>query len=45
MEARNSHFMKSYLTKIAKYQKDAAGFIEFLNIMVKFEKKLKQTFL
>ena len=40
MEARNSQFMKIYLTKIAKYQKDAAGFIEFLNGMVKYEKKL-----
>ena len=40
MEARNSQFMKIYLTKIAKYQKDAAGSIKFLNGMVKYEKKL-----
>ena len=33
-------FMKIYLAKMAKYQKDAAGFIEFLNSMVKYEKKL-----
>ena len=39
MEARKSQFMKIYLTKIPKYQKDAAGFIEFLNNMVKYEKK------
>ena len=45
MEARKSHFIKIYLAKIVKYQKDAAGFIEFLNSMVKYEKKLKQTFL
>ena len=39
-EARKSKYVKFYLTKIAKYQKDAAGFIEFLNGMVKYEKKL-----
>ena len=36
--------MKFYLTKIAKYQKDAAGFIEFLNSMVKYEKKALTNF-
>ena len=41
MEARTSQFMKIYLTKIAEYPKDAAGFIEFLNGKVKYEKKLK----
>ena len=40
MEARNSQFEKIYLTKMAKYQKDAAGFIEFVNSRVKYEKKL-----
>ena len=40
MEARNLQSMKIYFAKMAKYQKDAAGFIEFLNSMVKYEKKL-----
>ena len=40
MVARKSQFMKNYLTKITKNSKDAAGFIEFVNGMVKYEKKL-----
>ena len=40
MEAGIQLSMKIYLAKMAKYQKDAAGFIEFSNSGAKYEKNL-----
>ena len=36
---RNLKIYEIYLAKMAKYQKDAAGFIEFSNSGAKYEKK------
>ena len=39
-EARKSKYMKIYLMKNGQIKKVAAGFVEFLNVISKYEKKL-----